>query len=204
MIHLLLLFFSTAHADIAPKPLTCPQGSYSTRKGRAQWCQESTCSTDADCVGKGSSRIFGGSSVDLKCESVSLCIQKTTRTSRQRFVDRVDTKTYDVDNVLGECDSKNNCKKGSCSTKNRCYSVLPSNQKSEKIQKTTPQQTKNEVPITSPENSQKSPSKTESSTINDETGCSSSGQKAHFSWWLLLLFITSRRAIQRRASFDLS
>ncbi len=65
--YLFFLAVSASFADLAPEPLECPQGSYSARMGRAQWCQELTCTTDDDCVGKGSTNLFQKSSANLKC-----------------------------------------------------------------------------------------------------------------------------------------
>ena len=183
----LLFLISTGLADLAPEPLQCPKGSYSARMGRAQWCKEMTCSTDADCVGKGTRGIFQSESVDLRCETVPLCIQKTTRTSRQRFADRVDTKTYDVEDVLGDCDSKNRCTDGSCVTAKRCYSPLPIKVKQEEPEILEESSKKSEQETIQPE-----PLKTKKPP--EEKGCSSVKSNIYFGWWLIIFFVCLRRA----------
>jgi len=186
-----LLIFSTAFADMAPPPLKCPKGSLSTTKSKAQWCRELICTTDADCVRSGPSTYFGEPRENLKCEAVSLCIEQTTRTSRQRFLDKVQEKKYDVEHVLGDCDQQGGCAKGSCSTRKRCYSVLPpSTEKPEEKQSETPQQAQK------PQEQQTEITKTEASTA-EETGCQFIGSRADVGWWLILMAVLVSRRTER-------
>ena len=183
---LLILVLSLAQADMAPPPLNCPTGSLSYRKGRAQWCLEIKCERDEDCIRKGK----GG--LNLKCEAVPLCIEKTKRTSRIRLPNSVQTSTYDVEHVQGDCSEKGECSKGECSTAKRCYSVLPPQTKTVSKQETktvrTSKPKEEPKPIAPP-------------ATSENTGCVSLQAHMPYDWVLCLVLLLTLLRIQKTKDY---
>ena len=106
--HLLLIFSAVASADaVELEPENCPSGSYGTSSHAGAWCQEHTCDVESDCP------------EGFSCESTFVCVDVYETSCGG---DRIDTGpcSVTVREVLGACQSDDDCSRGSCVTDLHC------------------------------------------------------------------------------------
>ena len=184
------LLVNLALADVAPPPLSCPKGSFSASRSQAQWCSAMDCQSDADCTQKGPKirNTWSSPRLNLKCETTPLCIEEVTRISLQRFINGMVENKHRVEHVHGPCNEQGGCNKGSCSTRKRCFSILPS-KPNEKASTPENKQEQNET---------QQNEKIQSPFHNPESGCTSVAQPMYTNWYIVLMAVFCRRSVHYR------
>jgi hypothetical protein len=104
-----LLFSSRALADaVYPEPEDCPDGSDATSSHAGEWCAEQTCDADEECP-EGTS-----------CETSSVCLDVYETSCGGWQPETGEPCTFEIREVLGDCESDDDCEVGTCVTDTRC------------------------------------------------------------------------------------
>ena len=105
----LLLLSPIAAADVvSDPPEECPTGSQGTSSHSGTWCAERTCDDTEDCP------------EDSECLSTSVCLHVFETECGGIGSDTGEPCTFEVREVLGDCESDDDCERGSCVTADRC------------------------------------------------------------------------------------
>jgi hypothetical protein len=111
----LTLFLSpVALADVVmDPPEDCPAGSEGTSSHAGEWCEEQTCDADdadASCP------------EGTECLSTSVCLDVYEDECGGLQPDTGEPCTFEVREVLGSCETDDDCERGTCVTADRCAS----------------------------------------------------------------------------------
>ena len=110
---LFLFFFLSpvAFADaVMDPPEECPVGSEGVSSHAGEWCAEQTCDVDTTCP------------EGTECLSTSVCLDVYEEACGGMQIDTGEPCTIEVREVLGACETDDDCDRGSCVTADRCAS----------------------------------------------------------------------------------
>ena len=103
------MFSPSALADaVSAEPEDCPEGSDGTSSHAGEWCEELTCDADEECP-EGTS-----------CETSSVCLDVYETSCGGWQPETGEPCTFEVREVLGDCESDDDCEVGTCETDTRC------------------------------------------------------------------------------------